>query len=297
MSNIYKTQFNAWSCEFSIELIESNCEPQKIVSEIQQTLQQYEQTFSRFKDDSILARLNQGETVERNELFDTVLAVATNLSEQLSTAYFNPHVNLRAHGYHQSFEKKRFQLSQAVQESLPQFPQGIEIQAQNMRLKPGSSIDFGAFLKGYLAEQFAEQYKHCCRGIIINFGGDLCVRGKDVHSNYFQIGIFNPITRQDEVILLKNQSLSTSGTYKRNWSIKGDTKHHILDPSTNTNPTSEFVSISFRGQDGALCDALSTAAFSAPPTVWDEWKAKFPSIEYLAIKKSGGIHTSTASKS
>lgn len=292
MSAVYKTEFRAWSCQFSLELIEPKCEPKCMVAKIKDTLNLYEQTFSRFKRDSSLSRLNQGETITTNELFAEVLRLATTLSQKLPPKYFNPHINLEAHGYHQSFENQDFKNTQNLDKPPLPFPNGLELVANTLKLKPKTNIDFGAFLKGYVAQIIADQYQDCCRGIIVNFGGDLSVRGKDIHTSAFRIGIFNPITHQDEVVILKNQSLSTSGTYKRTWNIKGDQKHHILDPSTNKNPESEFVSISFWGKDGALCDALATAAFMTTPDIWDQWRKKFSDVEYLAITRSGAVQSS-----
>jgi thiamine biosynthesis lipoprotein ApbE len=31
-----------------------------------------------------------------------------------------------------------------------------------------------------------------CQGLVVNFGGDLTVRGRDLNQNDFEIGIFNP---------------------------------------------------------------------------------------------------------
>ncbi len=292
MSTIFEKHFQAWSCTFSLELIESNCDSEHIVAEIKDHLDTYEKTFSRFKPESLVSQLNNGKSIIPTPLFESVLSVATDLSKKLDNSCFNPHIDLEAYGYSQSIETQNFTKANPKLSPLPKFPEGLERQGNKLQLKPGSCIDFGSFLKGYLSEQIAEKYKNCARGIIVNFGGDISVRGRDVHSKNFDMGIFNPITHQDEIILLNNQSLSTSGTYKRRWHIEGEDHHHILDPKTHTSSESEFVSISFWGSNGALCDALATASFNTNSETWESWKNKFKSIEYLAIKPSGGVISS-----
>jgi thiamine biosynthesis lipoprotein len=293
MSDLYQTEFKAWSCDFMLEIVALQGAPAPIVQAIKKTLAQYEQAFSRFLPNSDLAKLNAGETIPLSPLWKKIIHQAETLSKTIGTETFNPHVNLAAQGYNVSIEKltARTQAPANAQTLLP-FPDGLIIENETIKLKPNHCLDFGSFLKGFVSAELAQQFAPQCDGVIINFGGDMTVLGNDETKRPFQIGIYNPVTKQDHHITLKNQSLCTSGTYKRVWETQTGTRHHILDPQKNNNHPSPFVSISFWGRDAALCDALATAAFNATPQQWEQWRAAHPDLNYLAIHKTGTLITS-----
>lgn len=299
MNDVFQTQFTAWSCDFILEMHNSLKDPQKIVEEIQHTLAEYEAVFSRFVNPSDLSRLNAGETISSSAAWNRVFDEAVSLSREIDAEYFNPHVDLASHGYDSSIEtigsvSSSFSLPARGEEKLSVFPQGILHNQKNntFALKKGVSLDFGSFLKGYVSAEIAERYAPFCSGIVVNFGGDISVRGRDETRESFGIGIYNPITKKDHWIDLKNQSLCTSGTYKRTWKNTHETLHHIFDPQKNSSSDSDFISISFWGENASLCDAMATAGFNAPESEWENWRISHPEIQYFAIRTDGSTLSS-----
>jgi thiamine biosynthesis lipoprotein len=59
---------------------------------------------------------------------------------------------------------------------------------------------------------------------------------------------------------LAGQSLVTSGSYQRFYTVDGVAYHHIIDPATRM-PASYVSSVSVLADSSALADALSTALF------------------------------------
>jgi thiamine biosynthesis lipoprotein len=290
MNDTYQTQFKTWSCDFILEIIEGTQNPSEIVAAIKATLDEYEHAFSRFLPNSDLSRLNTGATITHSPLWQVVLAEATNLSQTIGPEYFNPHVNLASHGYKASIEALPQQTeANPLTGHLTAFPEGLLVKDETLTLTPGCTLDWGSFLKGFVSAHIADQYANTATGLIINFGGDMSLRGHEADGSAFKIGIHNPITNTEHWVELQNQSLCTSGTYKRTWHNARGHVHHILDPKTNANSQSDFVSISFWGSDAALCDALATAAFNAPTAQWDKWRKAAPDLHYLAIKTSGQV--------
>jgi len=288
--------FNTWNCEFLLELINPQRAVGEIEAEIKARLFNYEQAFSRFLNYSELGRLNQGQTVEPSPLFIKVLQQAEALVATIKSDYFNPHVDLAAQGYDTTFDDlglKKIKYSVTANIKAPEFPSGVHHQDNGLKLSPNVKLDFGSFLKGLVSAQIADIYAPDCDGLVVNFGGDLSVRGKDLEADTFAIGIYNPVLKKDHVVLLKNQSLCTSGSYKRTWTKGTELKHHITNPVLGTSSNSDYVSITFWGLDGAMCDALATAAFNAKPEVWKQWQQALPGVHYLAVHKSGEIITST----
>ena len=293
MRQNFQTEFKAWSSDFIIEIINGSENPDKIVREIKTLLSEYEQSFSRFLQGSQLTALNNQDAITLTPLWETVLKEAEAISKTLSPAYFNPHVNLAAHGYNRSIEKLGKNAAiQTDKNALLPYPKGLIKKQNKLQLKSHSTLDFGSFLKGYVSQQIADQYADACQGLIVNFGGDLTVRGQDEEKSEFEIGIFNPVTKEDHWVKLNQASLCTSGIYKRRWLQDNQEKHHILNPHLNNQSDSDYVSISFWGQNGALCDAMATAAFNAPVSEWNKWRSKQADINYLAIDKQGHVISS-----
>jgi len=60
---------------------------------------------------------------------------------------------------------------------------------------------------------------------------------------------------------IEDTSLSTSGTYKRNWKIAKNKYHHIINPYSSKTPE-EVVSLSIIASDCTTTDALATACIA-----------------------------------
>ncbi len=83
------------------------------------------------------------------------------------------------------------------------------------------ALDFGGFLKGYLAHHISrliEETYSVCTGNIVNIGGDLHTRGYDEHGNPFVFAMYNPVLKTEFSVPITNMSLATSGTYARSLS-------------------------------------------------------------------------------
>jgi thiamine biosynthesis lipoprotein len=73
----------------------------------------------------------------------------------------------------------------------------------------------GGFLKGFVAEKMSDILKDF-QGSIVNLGGDIFTRGCDEKNEKFIFSIFNPLDEEENFeISLENESISTSGNYKR----------------------------------------------------------------------------------
>lgn len=142
----------------------------------------------------------------------------------------------------------------------------IDAEAGTVRIcDPDASIDVGALGKGYAAARAAELLR--ARGAdsyVINAGGNLVIIGAHEDGTPFATGIKNP--RGDGYALtlsLADTAFVTSGDYERYVTLNGVRYSHIIDKDTLT-PARRFASVSVKGADSGLCDALSTALFILP---------------------------------
>jgi thiamine biosynthesis lipoprotein len=212
--------------------------------------------FSRFQPESELSQLNLKRSIILSPLFQDVWGEVRRLYDQTNGA-FNPLLSPVHLGYGADFNSQH-QHFEVLNDDFNTDFQSITFDPESKRLslRPGQALDFGGFLKGYATQKMAEIGKNVSGGII-NLGGDITVWGEDIMQPKFELIIENPIEEiLSPTVYIKNESLSTSGTYKRRW--KG--KHHILDAQTKDSSKSDLVSASVMSRDGAHADALATVA-------------------------------------
>lgn len=232
------------------------------------SIQNYELTFSRFLQESELSLLNQKKHMAVSREFIRVLDAAYTLY-LITDGVFNPLVQIERLGYVTSFPMKEGSISidSAEPYDIDFSLAVIDRKHSTVTLNPGQKLDFGGFLKGYLAEKLCtEIYTSSAdiQGVIVNMGGDLHTKGLDENGERFVFTIDNPVDKTSPVTVpIYNQSLATSGTYKRTWQSGGKTVSHLLDTSGKKNPKTDIVSVSVIHNQGGYSEALTKVLLAA----------------------------------
>lgn len=130
---------------------------------------------------------------------------------------------------------------------------------------PAMRLDVGAIAKGYAVEMIARALEEKnIEGYLLNVGGNVRVIGAKPDGSPWIIGIENSNGHTDEpyaaYLSIKDESVVTSGSYQRYYTVDGKRYHHIIDPETLF-PAENFLSVSVICQSSATGDALSTALF------------------------------------
>lgn len=133
---------------------------------------------------------------------------------------------------------------------------------------PDMRLDVGAIAKGYAVEMVARALEeNDITGYVLNVGGNVRTIGVKGDGNKWVAGIENPHEDESEPYIaylkLSGESLVTSGSYQRYYTVGGKNYHHIIDPATNM-PAERYRSVSIVCGDSGLADALSTALFCMP---------------------------------
>ena len=130
---------------------------------------------------------------------------------------------------------------------------------------PKMTLDVGAIAKGYAVEMIARSLEE--RGItgyVLNVGGNVRTLGVKGNGEKWLAGIENPADDESDPYIaylnLAGESLVTSGSYQRYYTINGKSYHHIIDPDTLM-PAERYTSVSVVCKSSADGDALSTALF------------------------------------
>lgn len=127
-------------------------------------------------------------------------------------------------------------------------------------------IDVGAIAKGYATEQIANRLKQMnVTSYVLDVGGNIKTIGNKKNSEKWTIGIKNPNLASDQsniqIVKVSNQSVVTSGSYQRYFTVNGTNYHHIISPIT-LYPENNFTSVTVITDDSGLADGLSTALFN-----------------------------------
>ncbi|MBF0618648.1 MAG: FAD:protein FMN transferase [Candidatus Omnitrophica bacterium] len=140
---------------------------------------------------------------------------------------------------------------------------------QNIRLegpdrvffkKQGMGIDLGGIVSGFACDELAKmldanEIKH----FLLDMGGELFCRGLDHGQKPWMIGIQDPLdkTKVLAAALIKDQGISTSGSYEKFSMINGVKYSHIIDPMTGY-PETGAISATVIARTAEEADVLST---------------------------------------
>ncbi len=205
-------------------------------------------TFSTYRPESDISRLNRGELTLADAHPDVRAVLAR--CEQLRVET-NGYFDIRA-----PFLSRQETGADAVQRSDVGDPSG---------LVKGWSVDRAARI---LDDAGAHNY-------CLNAGGDIRVRGYPSPAPCWRVGIQHPILRDRvaAVVTATDLAIATSGAYERG--------AHIVDPRTAQPPTG-VLSVTIVGPDLATADAYATVAY-AMGRAGAAWTARLVGYEAMTI--------------
>ena len=224
-----------------------------------------ERAFSRYRDDSIVSRINaaagSGEAIEVDAETAALLAFAGEL-HAASDGLFDITSGVLRRVW--DFRAGRLPDPAALAATLPLIGWGqVDFDGARVRLPcAGMELDFGGFGKEYAVDRAAALLSAAgLRHGFVNLGGDIRVLGPRADGAPWRFGIAHP-RRPDATIAsvtLAEGALATSGDYERCFEHEGRRYCHILDPRTGW-PVQGWASISVTAPACLAAGALSTIA-------------------------------------
>lgn len=156
---------------------------------------------------------------------------------------------------------------------------------------PGMKIGFGSIGKGYAADKAKEvlAYKKVKAGII-NASGDISVWGSRLNRENWKIGIVNPFIPSDIIgaFSLKEECVTTSGSYEKFVELEGKRYSHIIDPRTGY-PVKGILSVSVVGPKTEMANGFSTSIMVLGTQKGIELINHFPDYGCLIITDEGEL--------
>jgi FAD:protein FMN transferase len=257
-----------------------------------------EQKFSRYREGSVVSRINQaagGEGVDTDDETQSLLDFSHRLWAE-SDGLFDVTSGVLRHAW--NFKAAALPSPERVDHcrSLVGWPR-VHRQGKRVTLEPGMELDFGGFGKEYAADRAAAVLmEHGMQHALINLGGDLHAVGPrglpEVRGQAWRISVQHP--RPSSVgatphllqVDLLQGGLATSGDYERFFIHEGQRYCHVLNPLTGW-PVAHWQSVSVQSANTTTAGALSTIAMlkGASGSAWLEAQCPW----FAAVSPTGDV--------
>ena len=260
--------------------------------EIAARLDSFNLSLNPFNNQSIIYKVNNNIDVELDDWFINCFNKAQEIAE-ITDGYYDitaaPLINFWGFG----FEKIEERNPQTI-DSLKQYVGYEKIRLNGREIKkenPNVQLNMSSIAKGYACDVVAELFSGFgIENYMIEIGGEICAAGKNPKGNLWTIGITRPIddssgkTKEtQEIVVLENRSLATSGNY-RNFYLKDGLKYaHTINPKTGYPAQSNILSASVFYSDCMTADAYATAFMVIGLEKALEIADQIPNMDYLLI--------------
>jgi thiamine biosynthesis lipoprotein ApbE len=153
----------------------------------------------------------------------------------------------------------------------------------------GTPLILNSFTKSYIIDRAARAAlgSASVRGVVVDVGGDLVVRGDWTET----VQVTDPIDNADnspalDRLTIRNRAVATSGGYRRGFDISGQHYSHIVDPRSGR-PTSHVLGATVVAQEAVEAGALATALCVLSPEEGERLVSGVSGAEFLLVLSDG----------
>lgn len=243
-----------------------------VESSIAQVINEFEDRYSRFCDDSWLSQLNHHREFANPDIEFVQLCEIALQAYQHTNGVFNIAVahTLENRGYDAQYS---FGGQNKKEKAMTDLVEILKIGSDRIYLAGDAKLDFGGFGKGFMIDTLAQifQYELGINHFIINGGGDIYATC-NAQGKAIDIILQHPENRDTQlgIAQLYNQAFAASSPHVRSWqNAQGETQHHLV--GSNTQPHSSFVITTTATWADIYATTLAINPDYKPPTnVWSK---------------------------
>lgn len=231
-------------------------------------LQQVNNIFSTYREDSELSRFNNNDGSAPFSLSDDlrrVFEISLEVSRQTRGAFditVGPLVNAWGFGPDNPTHPPTGDEIAALRERIGYEKLTLENGALS-KARPDVYCDLSAVAKGYGVDCVAHKLDELgIANYMVEIGGEVRTRGTHTAGTPWQIAIEKPVTGQrtvERVVPLSDLSMATSGDYRNFFESNGRRYSHTIDPRTGQPIEHRLASVSVLHAECAWADAYATA--------------------------------------
>ncbi len=267
-------------------------------------LTDFDQTASLWVENSMIRKINRNEQVALNSLFIDLLNKSIQISE-LTEGYFDVTVGKLVNAWGFGFSKRE-SLDSIMIDSLKQYIgySKVSIKDQQLvKIDPNIELDFNAIAQGYASDMLGQFLE--TKGIenyLVDIGGEVIAKGKKSEDRSWVVGIEKPADNKysdreiEAKIQLNNQSVVTSGNYRKYYESKGVKYSHTINPFTGYPVEHTLLSASVVASQAWLADAMATAFMVMGLEKSLEFLQQHPDLEAYFIYNENGVYKTYATQ-
>lgn len=231
--------FTSMGCD----VVVSGASPARLGA-VRDLFERYDSTFSRFRSDSELSRLNARGGGRMSPLLADALDTALWAAEQTG-GLVDPSVGaaVAAAGYDRDFATG-LDTDAPPGAARPAAFRRIRRAGLVVLLAPGTALDLNGVVKSLAVDRAAALLDG---DGFVSAGGDLATRGP------VDVGVGDTAVRV-------RGGLATSGTTRRRWLRAGRLQHHLIDPGTGAPARSRWLEVTVCGATCLDADVAAKAA-------------------------------------
>lgn len=284
-----------------ISVILDDDDPRRVLDQVPQWFEEWEQTLSRFRLDSEVSMLNAGAGPEHNVSTTLWAVLAAGLvAEELTDGLVNPLVleALVMAGYdrtfdlletdsaaHAQFHAQAGTAEAVVAQALPSLNSIVlDASTRTLSIPSGMGLDFGGVAKGWAAHQAMERL-NAIGPALVSAGGDVAVSRPRLNGEPWRVGVEDPAQRDRhlEMIYIERGGVATSGKDHRNWQRGGAFMHHIIDPRTLEPAQTDIMAATVVASSVMRAEALAKAVLIAGSEAGLEMLETIPDAEAVLV--------------
>ncbi len=248
-----------------------------------------DETLSLWNPNSILSKVNDNKETLLNQIFIDNFNSAMAFSA-LTDGDFDITVAplIKAYGF---ANEKGSKPTGRQSDSLLQYIGYKKVQIKDRKLEkqyPQTQLDFNAIAQGYTTDCISKYLSaHSITSHIVDVGGEVYASGKKPDGQQWRVAIEQPSDSIDAprqyntLIRLENQSIVTSGNYRK-YTIENGIKYtHTINPHTGKPAKHSLLSVSVTAPTSTEADALATAFMVMGMEKAEQFMVKHP--EYQAV--------------
>ena len=225
-------------------------------------------TFSTYDSTSIISKINRNETQEVNQLFVNMFNKSFEVYKKSNGAFditVGQVVNAWGFGNTDTMNVDSSRI-----DSLMKYVGFDKVKLQNNQIIKSDKnikIDFNAIAQGYTCDVIADFFESKnLKNYLIEVGGEIRGKGVNDKNEFWKVGIDKPTDNSSienrelqEIVLLENKSIATSGNYRKFYEKDGMRISHTINPKTGFSANQNILSASVVANTCAEADAYATS--------------------------------------
>jgi thiamine biosynthesis lipoprotein len=258
----------------------------------------FEAKFSRFREDSVVSRINAAAGREWMEIDDET----EQLLRTCDTLYFltegilDPTALPLIRLWDYKAAEPKIPSDEAIAAARRCVGwRKVQREASRVFLPSGMALDFGGFGKEYAVDAVARlALSYGVSDVLVDFGHDLRGLGRPADRPAWHIGLEDPRkpgSPAGSIALMGNRGVASSGDYVRRFVIEGRRYGHIIDPRSGRPVANGCLQATVIANTCLQAGVLSTTAFVLGGQRGIEFIQSFPGAEGLIVTETARFQT------